>query len=140
MQNLHIDYRSPDHGFEAASHLAKDVAKQNRMGDPTIISWHRSSRVGPTAPFYEGANPDTWWKKYGEGNGGKLEISVGDDDYQFIMMDTNAYETVGDLPLRNLTDSQGNEYLCYTPLQGRESSIPKANACTLLDDWVADQY
>ncbi len=29
MQNVHIDYRSPDRGFEAASHLAKDVAKQN---------------------------------------------------------------------------------------------------------------
>ncbi len=56
------------------------------------------------------------------------------------MMDARGFETVGDLPLRNLTDSDGNQYVCYTPLQGRDSSVPRQEACTLLDGWLADQY
>lgn len=139
MRNVHIDYHGPDPGFQAASLLAKDAAKDNQMKDPTIMAWHRNSRLGATMPFYDGANPDTWWEKYGEGNGGRLEVSVG-DDYQFIMMDARGFETVGDIPLRNLTDSDGNQYVCYTPLQGRDSSVPRQEACTLLDDWLADQY
>lgn len=139
MRNIHIDYHGPDKGFQAASLLAKNAAKENQMKEPTIMSWHQSSRLGETTPFYDGANPETWWEKYGEGNGGRLEVSVG-DDYQFIMMDARGYETVGDLPLRNLTDRDGNPYLCFTPLQGKESSVPKQEACTLLDGWMADQY
>ncbi len=138
MRNVHIDYQGPDHGFLAASLLAKDAARENQMKDPTIVSWHQDSRQGVT-PCYEGANPETWWEKYGEGNGGRLEVSVG-DDYQFIMMDARGYETVGELPLRNLTDKEGNQYLCYTPIQGKDSSVPKKEACALLDGWLADQY
>jgi hypothetical protein len=138
MRNIHIDYRGSDHGFQAASSLAKDAAKENKMKDPTIIAWHQNSKLG-TTPYYDGANPDTWWEKYGEGNGGRLEVSVG-DDYQFIMMDARGYDTVGELPLRNLTDSKGNPYLCYTPIQGMDSSVPKKEACALLDGWLADQY
>lgn len=140
MRNIHIDYHGPDQSFQAASLLAKDVAKENQMKDPTIMAWHRSSRLGEMPPYYDGANPETWWEKYGEGNCGKLEVSVGDDDYQFIMMDARGYETVGELPLRNLTDKEGNQYLCYTPIQGMESSVPKKEACALLDGWLADQY
>jgi len=139
MRNLQIHYQGPDRGFLAASLLAKDAAKENQMKDPTIVAWHRNSRLGATPPYYDGANPETWREKYGEGNGGRLEISVG-DDYKFIMMDARGYETVGDLPLRNLTDSDGNQYLCYTPIQGRDSATPKQEACTLLDGWLADQY
>lgn len=138
MRNVHVDYRSPDHGFQAASLLAKDAAMENKMKDPTILAWHRSSALGET-PHYEGANPETWWEKYGEGNGGRLEVSVG-DDYQFIMMDARGYETVGEMPLRNLTDAAGNQYLCYTPIQGMKSSVPNQEACSLLDGWLADQY
>jgi len=139
MRNIHVDYQGPDKGFQAASLLAKEVAKDNQMKDPTIMSWHRSSRLGETAPFYDGANTETWWEKYGEGNGGRLEVEVG-DDYQFILMDARGFETVGDMPLRHLTDRDGNQYLCYTPLQGMESSVPRQEACILLDGWMADQF
>ena len=139
MRNVHIDYRGPEYDFQAASLLAKDAAKANQMKDPTIIAWHRNSRLGATPPYYDGANPETWWAKYGEGNGGRLEVDVG-EDYRFIMMDARGYETVGDLPLRNLTDRDGNPYLCYTPLQGRDSPVPRQEACILLDGWMADQY
>lgn len=138
MRNVHIDYSSPDHGFQAASLLAKDAARDNQMKDPTIVAWHRSRELGET-PHYDGANPETWWEKYGEGNGGRLEVSVG-DEYQFIMMDTRGYETVGEIPLRNLTDAAGNQYLCFTPIQGMTSSVPNRDACSLLDGWLADQY
>lgn len=138
MRNVQIEYRGPDHGFQAASLLAKDAAKENKMKDPTIMAWHQDRKLG-TTPYYDGANPETWWEKFGEGNGGRLEVRVG-DDYQFIMMDARGYETIGEMPLRNLTDSKGNQYLCFTPIQGMDSSVPKLEACSLLDGWLADQY
>jgi hypothetical protein len=75
MQSVHIDYRGADHGFEAASLLAKDATKENKMKDPTLLAWHQNSKLG-TTPYYDNANLDTWWEKYGAGNGGRLEISV----------------------------------------------------------------
>ncbi len=139
MRNVHIDYRGSDHDFQTASLLAKAAARENQMKDPTIISWHHSGVKEEMSPYYAGANPETWWGKYGEGNGGRLGVDVG-GDYQFIMMDTRGYETVGEMPLRNLTDRDGNPYLCLTPLQGMNSSVPRQDACILLDGWLADQY
>mgnify|MGYP001114265627 CR=1 FL=1 len=137
MRNVHIEYQGEDHSFESASLLAKNVAKENQMLDPTIMAWHTSSGQG-TPAFYDGADPDTWWSKYGEGNGGRLEVYVG-EDYQFIMMDTRGYEKLGNMPLRNLSDGQGNEYLCLTPLLGHETRTPTQGACTQLDGWAANQ-
>jgi len=138
MRNVHIDYTESDLNFESASLLAKNFAKENRMRDPTIMAWHHSSDEVVT-PFYDGANADTWWAKYGAGNGGMLEICVG-DDYQFILMDARAFEKVGEVPLRNLTDDQGNQYLCHTPIQGKVTDKPLPQACAQLDGWAADQY
>lgn len=138
MRNIHIDYHGKPPDYQSASLLAKDVARENQMKDPTIMAWHTDSGQG-TLPFYDGANPDTWWEKFGEGNGGRLEVSVG-DDYRFIMMDARGFETLGPMPLRNLSDGAGNQYLCYTPILGRASSEPNPEACTVLDGWLADQY
>lgn len=138
MRNVHTEYQGEDHSFESASLLAKNVAKENQMLDPTIMAWHQSgSQTIP--PVYDGADPDTWWAKYGAGNGGRLEIYVG-DDYQFIMMDARGYEKLGEMPLRNLSDGQGNEYLCFTPLLDKGSNTPTREACTHLDGWAADQF
>jgi hypothetical protein len=137
MRNVHIDYQGTALNFLSASSLAKDLARENHMQDPTIMAWHQHSR--PMPAYYDGANPDTWWEKYGEGNGGRLGISVG-DDYQFIMMDARGYEKVGEMPLRNLSDGEGNEYLCFTPLLGKAANKPTAAACTQLDEWLANQY
>jgi len=138
MKNLHIDYQGDALNFQSASLLAKGVARQNQMQEPTIMAWHRSGEHA-TPPLYDGADPDTWWAKYGAGNGGRLEVSVG-DDFQFIMMDARGYETLGEMPLRNLADEQGNQFLCYTPMLGKTSNQPTAEACTTLDGWLADQY
>ncbi len=138
MRNIHIDYQGKPPDYQRASLLAKDVARENQMKDPTIMAWHTDTGQG-TPPFYDGADPDTWWEKFGEGNGGRLEVSVG-DDFRFIMMDARGFETLGPMPLRNLSDDSGNQYLCYTPILGRASSEPNPEACTVLDGWLADQY
>lgn len=139
MHNLHIDYRGDALSYQGASLLAKGIARQNQMAEPTIVAWrkHDSPDMSPAA--YEGSDPETWWEKYGEGNGGRLEISVG-DEYCFIMMDTRGYETVDELPLRNLSDARGDHYLCYTPMIGRSTTLPNEESCMRLDGWLADQY
>lgn len=139
MQNVHIDHEGTDLDFSSASRIATDAAKANQMKDPTIVSWHQQHSPQDALPYYDGANPETWWEKYGTGNGGKLEVSVG-DEYQFIMMDAGGFERLGEMPLRNLSDSQGNQFLCYTPILGKGSSKPTAEACTQLDGWAADQF
>lgn len=138
MRNVHTEYQGDDHIFNSASRIAKDVARENRMLDPTIVAWHQTSSGEASPPLYEGASPDTWWKKYGEGNGGRLEVDVG-EDFQFIMMDARGYEKPGAIPLRSLTDAQGNEYLCLTPLLGKKDAMPTREACTRLDEVAEDQ-
>lgn len=137
MKNVHIDYQGARPDFLRATLLAKGIAKENQMQQPTIISWHQQSNQH-MSPYYEGANPDSWWEKYGEGNGGGLEVKVG-DEYGFVMMDAQGYETLGEMPLRNLSDASGNQYLCFTPILGRTSNTPNPEACTYLDGWLADQ-
>jgi hypothetical protein len=138
MRNVHIDYHGAALNFQSASLLAKDVARENQMQDPTIMAWHHSTDQDMPA-FYDGADPDTWWVKYGAGNGGRLEVCVG-DDYQFILMDARGYEKLGAMPLRNLSDGLGNEFLCHTPLLAKGASMPTPEACSHLDGWAADQY
>lgn len=138
MRNVHIDYRGDALNFHSASLIAKNIARENKMQDPTIMAWHQNGDQA-IPPIYDGADADSWWAKYGAGNGGRLEVCVG-DDYQFIMMDTRGYETLGEMPLRNLSDGQGNEYLCYTPILGKTATQPTAEACMPLDGWLANQY
>ena len=80
MRNIHTEYQGEDHSFVNASHLAKQSASENQMLDPTIMARHQSGGRG-TPALYDGADPETWWAKYYPGNGGKLEIYVG-EDYQ----------------------------------------------------------
>lgn len=126
MRQIQIDYPGTARDFQGASQLAKNAARENLMQDPTIIAWHRNNDATAT-PFYDGADLETWYAKYGAGNGGKLEVRVG-DDFQFVMMDARAFEQLGPMPLRNLTDAQGNEYLCYTPMLGMRADKPTAEA------------
>lgn len=62
------------------------------------------------------------------------------DEFQFVMMDTTDYETLGLMPLRNLSDGQGNQYLCIAPMLGGNSRMPTQEACMELDGWLADQF
>jgi hypothetical protein len=137
MQNLHIDYQGTELGFAEASRLAVAAARENRILEPTIVSWHErgSDRMSPR---YDGADPDTWWAKYGEGNGGRLGVSVG-GRFDFVLTDSRGYQSVDPLPVRNLTDEEGNEYICITRLLG-EGCAPIDKACVPIDEWAANQY
>jgi hypothetical protein len=107
------------------------------MQEPVIVSWHqRGSDI--MSPSYDGANPDSWWAKYGEGNGGRLAVTVG-DAFDFVMMDTRGYETVDQLPIRNLEDEDGRQYICLSPMLG-EGCARIDQACVPLDEWTANQY
>jgi len=44
------------------------------------------------------------------------------------------------MPLRNLSDDQGNQYLCHTPMLGKVDDKPSLEACVQLDGWAADQF
>lgn len=46
MRNVHIDYRSPDHGFQTASLLAKDAAMENKMKAPDHCDLAPQQRAG----------------------------------------------------------------------------------------------
>jgi hypothetical protein len=137
MRDIHVDYPGSDLDYQRASLLALDAARQIQMQMPTIMAWHSQSAM---SPGFIGADPDTWWEKYGEGNGGRLEVSVGSNhEYGFVMMDTRGFETLDEIPLRNLSDSSGTQYVCYAPMLG-DSATPNPQACSPLDDWLADQY
>jgi uncharacterized protein DUF5619 len=136
-RNVHVDYQGTALNYHSASLLAKNIARENNTKEPAILARHQYSGAVPA--FYEGANPDTWREKYGEGNDGRLEISVG-NDFQFVMMDIRGYDTLGEVPRRNLSDSQGNGYLCHTSSLAKDSTLPTAGARTLLDGWLANQH
>ncbi len=138
MKNIHIEERGGRPDFRHASQLAREIALKNAMQQPTIVSWHQHSNQH-MSPSYDGANPESWCEKYGTGNGGELEVSVG-DEFDFVMMDAKDYETLGRMPLRNLSDKSGHQYLCYTPILGLATNTPTPEACSELDDWLADQF
>lgn len=137
MQHIRIDVTGRELDYAEASRLARAAARENRLLEPAIISWHQhgSDRM---SPYYDGADPSSWWAKYGEGNGGRLEVSVG-EQFDFVLMDSRGFESVDELPLRNLTDEEGNEYICIAPMLG-EDCAPIDRACVPIDEWAANQY
>lgn len=137
MQNVHIDHPGSNLDYAQASLLAKNAARENRMQEPVIVSWHQRGNDA-MSPSYDGADPASWWAKYGEGNGGRLAVSVG-DAFDFVMMDTRGYETVDQLPIRNLEDEDGRQYICLSPMLG-DRCAPIEQACVPLDEWTANQY
>lgn len=137
MKNIHVDYRNGKPDFAHASQMAIEAAMNDDLHEPTIVSWHQRS-TDRVSTYYDGADPHTWWEKFGAGNGGEIEVSVG-DEYDFVLTDAEGYETLGPMPLRNLSDAAGNEFLCYTPILGEKNKTPNADACTELDSWTADQ-
>jgi len=136
MKSIHVDYRNGKPDFQHASQMAIEAAMNDDVHEPTIVSWHQRS-TDRVSTYYDGADPRTWWEKFGAGNGGEIEVSVG-DEYDFVLTDSEGYETLGEMPLRNLSDASGNEFLCYAPILG-EKTTPNADACTELDSWTADQ-
>jgi len=136
MINLHIEYPGKNLDYGKASQLALNRARAGSMQQPVIVSWKHYGSLD-FSPGFEGADEESWWAKYGMGNGGQADISVG-EDYEFIIMETGDFETVHGLPLRSLHDESGAEYVCLTPMLD-DSGKPRRDACTPLDDWTGDQ-
>jgi hypothetical protein len=109
------------------------AARENQLEEPAIVAWHaRASEA--MSPSFDGANPTSWWEKYGSGNGGRLEIHVG-DSYDFILTESSGFETLDQIPLRNMRAADGTEYVCY---HSRETQ-GTGEACMPLDEWAAKQ-
>jgi hypothetical protein len=137
MQQLHVDHQPSGLSFTAASQLAIQAAKDHAIQSPAIIAWHQRGSH-QISPRYDGGDAASWWHKYGAGNGGTLEVSVG-NAFDFVMMETSGFETVDQLPIRNLRASDGQEYICLTPLLG-DASTPIEKVCVPIDEWAANQY
>jgi len=90
MQSRDVDHKGTDLTFPRARALAKRLAKENRMQDPAIICWNPRS-TDARSPSCAGDSPGCWWEKYGEGNGDRLEISVG-GELDFVMMESRGYD------------------------------------------------
>ncbi len=136
MINVHLDYRGQALDFDSARRMALNQAKSHALEQPVIVSWHQRSRHA-FSPSFEGADEATWWEKYGAGNGGEMEVTVG-DDFGFVMADAGGYETLEDIPLRTLRDDKGEQYLCFSPMLD-DTGKPRPDACVPLDDWLAKQ-
>ncbi len=137
MDTIRIEYQGTDLNYAKALQVAKGAAMEQRIQEPAVLAWHQRSSHA-MSPSYEGADPNSWWEKYGVGNGGRLEISVA-DEFDFVVMETRGFETVDQLPIRNLVAQDGQEYICLTPMLG-DANSPNAHACIPLDEWAADQY
>lgn len=137
MINLHVDYSGKSLDFAMASQMALTQARANNMKQPAIMSWRRHGSHA-YSPGFEGADEESWWAKYGQGNGGQADISVG-EDFEFIVMESGGFETVHSLPLRNLKDEAGAEYVCLSPMLD-DTGKPRKDACSPLDEWTADQF
>jgi hypothetical protein len=137
MTQVHIDYSGHKLDFMTARRLALSQARSCDIEEPAVISWHQRSNHR-FSPGFSGADVDSWWSKYGEGNGGTAKIAIGDDFY-FVIMETNQFEKVRGLPLRSLRDASGAEFICLLPMM-KGQDRPNTEACMPLDDWAADQY
>lgn len=135
MQNIHVDYSGAELTFDMARNLAIRAGRENQLREPAVVSWHQHGSEA-MSPSFDGANPASWWEKYGSGNGGRLEIHVG-DRYDFILTETLGFETLDGLPLRNVRGADGTEYLCY---HSRETDAAQgAEVCMPLEEWTAKQ-
>jgi hypothetical protein len=137
MNNLHVAYSGKMLDFDMAREMALIRARGEAMRQPAILSWHQLS-THTFSPGFDGADEATWWKKYGVANGGCLNVSVG-DDFEFILAETGGFETLHQIPIRNLTDAAGNEFICQTGMLD-DTGRPRRDACLPLEEWMADQY
>jgi hypothetical protein len=109
MQTLNVSATQVQ-SIEAARSQAVAKARKS-LHEPVVRSW-RDDRSHTMAPEIPGAATDSRWQEYGEANGGKLMVDVG-DDYHFILGEAEDFLEPHSY-LTNLTDDEGNTYLCVT--------------------------
>jgi hypothetical protein len=137
MIDMHVEYAGKPLDYDMARFLALDRARCEALRQPEVIAWHRRA-TDESSPAFVGADSNTWWAKYGRGNGGRMHVSVG-DDYEFILAESGGFDTLPRREVRNLRADDGTEYICLAGMLD-DSGTPRKDACRPLDDWLADQY
>lgn len=135
MRQAHISDTGVALTYQQAAALAAKFAEDDRdVIEPVLVAWY--DRKGERmSPVIEGADLRSRWHDYGASHGGKLEIEIG-GDYTFIYADSSAFDPYDPSPYSNLTDKDGNEYICQINLMA-DKGKPTPDACTPLDEWTS---
>lgn len=107
METINISTINPSADFCEARRQAVHKAHEI-LAEPVIVAWKddKAQRVGPDIP---GGSENRWYD-YGTNNGGKLELSVG-EDYHFIFTEAADFEEP-DLNLASINEGDGTTILC----------------------------
>ncbi|RJX29496.1 MAG: hypothetical protein C4531_10465 [Desulfurivibrio sp.] len=85
MQEIDLNIKGYTVQFETARRIALALAGQDEE-EPMLIAWHDRARdrhsPGCVKCEIKGA---PGWEIYGRNHGGRLRISINEDDYVFIM-------------------------------------------------------
>jgi hypothetical protein len=107
METINISAKTATSDFSEARRLA--VSKAGEMlADPVIIAW-KDDKAHRFAPEIPGGKDDRW-HDYGESNGGRLELSVG-DEFHFIFTEAKDFDSP-DLNLTSIDEGDGTTILC----------------------------
>lgn len=135
MRQAHIEYSGTDLDYGRAAALAATFAGEDKeVIEPVLVAWY-DRKAARMSPAIEGADLSSRWHDYGESHGGRLEVDVG-NDFAFIYADSSAFDPYEASPYSNLSDAQGNEYLCQTNLLS-DPHQPIPSACVPLDEWTS---
>jgi hypothetical protein len=85
MQEIDLNIKGCEVNFETARKIALAVAGQDEE-EPLLIAWHDRGREkhSPSCVKCE-IKGAPGWEIYGRNHGGRLRISINQDDYVFIM-------------------------------------------------------
>jgi hypothetical protein len=135
MRQAHITHPAGELNYLMAAQMAAARADQDtEVIEPVLVAWY-DRKDAKMSPAIEGADVRTRWHDYGESHGGKLEIDVA-GDYAFIYADASPFDPYEASPYANLSDANGNEYLCQIGLLD-DPHVPNKAACTPLDEWTS---
>lgn len=107
METMNVSAENQPGDFLAARRQAAGKAGEI-LSDPVIVAW-KDDKTGRSGPEIPGGASDRW-HDYGESNGGKLELTVG-DDFHFIFTEAAEFESP-DLNLSSISESDGTTILC----------------------------
>lgn len=114
METINVSANPND--FTQARREAMGKASE-KLSEPVIIAW-KDDKADRFAPEIPGGKGDRW-HDYGESNGGKLELNVG-DDFHFIFSEAADFDEP-DINLSSINEADGSTILCVN------------NACTAED-------
>jgi hypothetical protein len=115
MKTMNVAVDNPSTDFSVARRQAVGKAGEV-LSDPVIIAW-KDDRTHRFAPEIPGGAADRW-HDYGESNGGKLELTVG-DDFHFIFSEAADFDQP-DLNLSSISEADGTTILCLNDACTRE--------------------